>query len=102
MSSAAGFRPGRFGYSRPLPATDRLHVERVLAAARMAMCLACLVAAWSGAVTPHGASHLVRILLLAYTGQNLLVLAFLRAAPVRASVEVPLHALDFGWAVAIT
>ena len=66
------------------------------------MCLACLVAAWSGAVTPHGASPLVRILLLAYTGQSLLVLAFLRAAPVRPSIEVPLHALDFGWAVAIT
>jgi signal transduction histidine kinase len=102
MRSAAVFRPGRFGYSRPQSAGERLHVERVLAIARIAMCLACLVAAWSGALTPRGAPSLVRMLLLGYAAQSLLVFAVVRAGRVGPSIAVPLHVADFGWAVALT
>src|SRR3954464_14279965 len=85
--------------ARAQTSTDRVHVEHILAVARVAMCLACVTASWMGAVSAPAFLGFVRILLLTYTGLSLLFLGiFSYSPPARLGADRAIHAGDFAWA----
>ena len=97
VSTSGGYAPAR-AYST----TDRVHVEQVLALARVATCLACVTASFIGAVAPLHYLSLVRALLLAYTGLSLIflgVFAYTSRRPL--TIGRAFHAGDFAWAAAL-
>src|SRR6188508_2913419 len=97
VSTSGGYAPAR-AYST----TDRVHVEQVLALARVATCLACVTASFIGAVAPLHYLSFVRALLLAYTGLSLIflgVFAYTSRRPL--TIGRAFHAGDFAWAATL-
>jgi len=95
-------RPRRFDFSRLHTATDLHHAERLLATARLALCVAGAVAVAGTADTPRAFSRIVEFLVLLYSLHSVGVFVALRLVRVRsATIGVILHALDVAWAVAL-
>src|SRR4029078_6739936 len=82
----------RFNFSRLHTATDLHHAERLLATARLALCVAGAVAVAGTADTPRAFSRIVEFLVLLYSLHSVGVFVALRLVRVRrAAIGGVLH-----------
>jgi signal transduction histidine kinase len=102
-STPAGLRRLQVSALARRHASDARRVDRVLAAARLTLCSASLLATWiTGSLTgPDGS--LIRWVLTAYTAESLLLVALLELAPNRGALRpIVVHVADFAFAATIT
>jgi signal transduction histidine kinase len=84
-------------------AFDVRRIERVLAAARVALCFACLFAAFVGSSIPREHATVLRWVLTAYTAEGVVILVLTTISRKLGPVAPLLvHVADFGFATATT